>query len=129
MSGLAQIIVMPRLAIAQLRFVIIGRFAFVVSETRAQRIARVFERDEFRPSCRRLCDSIEEAQVARRPDVVDRIAGSFLNQTDRHVARSDDSVERLRRNAKPQHLPVDGRRWSRSVGDEHDHAAAAAKRD
>ena len=35
----------------------------------------------------------------------------------------------FRRNAKPQHLPADGRRWSRSVGDEDDHAAAATKRD
>src|SRR5271165_4760165 len=89
---------------------------------------RVFERDEFRPPSRRLCDSIEEAQVARRPDVEDRIAGSFFDQSDRHVARSYDSVERLRGNAKPQHLSADGRRWPWSVGDEDDRAATAAKR-
>jgi len=112
----------------QFRFIIVGRFGLVVSEAGAQHILGVLERNESRLSASSLCGSVEEAEVAPRSDVEDPVAFLFLHQSDGHVARRDDRVERFRRNPKPQNLPVDGRRRPWSIGDQNHRPAAPPER-
>ena len=128
MSGLAQIIGMPRAAIAlQFRLVVIDRFGLVMSQARAERVLGLLEGNEPWPRAGRLFRGVKQAEIALRPDMEDPISGA-LHQADRHVARGDDAVERLGRNPKLQHLALDGRRGPRSVGDQDDRAAPAPER-
>ena len=112
----------------QFRFVIIERFGLVISEAGAERILGVFEGHESRPRASRLGYGVEKAQVALRPDVEDLVAGLLFHQSNRHVARRDDGVERVGRNPELQHLAFDRRRGPRRVADENDGAAPPSER-
>ena len=106
--------------------VVFGRLDVVVFEARADHIGRLFRTDPGRRATALRSDRVEQAEVARRPDMVRGRLAARRDQRQRHVAGTDDGVERLGRNAELHDLRLHRRAWPRRVGDERDRAAAAA---